>query len=102
MLFSGDLGRTDDAVMRPPAAPPRSDWVVVESTYGDRLHADGDAGEELAATIRRTAARGGMVLVPSFAVGRAQMLLHQAARQVELMTGRDAPLETMRAALHGE
>ena len=80
VLFSGDLGRADDDVMRPPAAPPRSDWVVVESTYGDRLHPQVDAAEELAATIRRTAARGGMVLVPSFAVARAQTLLHLIAR----------------------
>jgi metallo-beta-lactamase family protein len=92
VLFSGDLGRTDDDVMRPPEPPPGSDWVVVESTYGDRLHADVDAGETLAATIRRTAARGGMVLVPSFAVGRAQALLHLIARLKALQRIPDLPI----------
>lgn len=79
VLFSGDLGRADDLLMPPPAPPPRSDWVVVESTYGDRLHAPVDAAAELAAVIARTAARGGMVLIPAFAVARAQALLHVIA-----------------------
>jgi metallo-beta-lactamase family protein len=79
VLFSGDLGRSDDAVMHPPAPPPRSDRVVIESTYGDRLHAKVDAATELATVINRTAARGGLVLIPSFAVARAQTLLHLIA-----------------------
>lgn len=80
VLFSGDLGRADDELMQPPAHPPRSDWVVVESTYGDRLHLPHDASEQLAAVISRTAARGGIVVIPSFAVARAQALLHVIAR----------------------
>ena len=80
VLFSGDLGRADDEVMQPPAPPPASDWVVVESTYGDRLHGRVDAAHELAGVIKRTAARGGIVLIPSFAVARAQTLLHLIAR----------------------
>jgi len=80
VLFSGDLGRYDDLLMRDPAPAPRSDVVVMESTYGDREHLDHDPGEALAAIISRTAGRGGTVLIPAFAVGRAQLLLHVIAR----------------------
>ncbi|HEV2219887.1 MAG TPA: MBL fold metallo-hydrolase, partial [Casimicrobiaceae bacterium] len=80
VLFSGDVGRQHDLIMRTPAAPPAVDWLVVESTYGDRRHAPADAGEELAEVIRRTVARGGTVVVPSFAVGRAQALLYLVQR----------------------
>ena len=76
ILFSGDLGRSDDLLMRPPAAPDAADHVVIESTYGDRRHRDEDSLVALAEVINRTAARGGIVVIPSFAVGRAQTLLH--------------------------
>ena len=76
ILFSGDLGRDDDLMMRPPEAPEQADYVVVESTYGDRRHGDVDTLIELAEVINRTAARGGIVVIPAFAVGRAQTLLH--------------------------
>jgi len=76
ILFSGDLGRSDDALMRPPAPPESADIVLVESTYGNRLHADSNPLSALAEVIGRTASRGGMVIVPAFAVGRAQELLH--------------------------
>jgi metallo-beta-lactamase family protein len=76
LLFSGDLGRPDDLVMRPPAPPPAADTVVIESTYGDRLHVGDGALEQLAQVVNRTAARGGVVVIPAFAVGRAQTLLH--------------------------
>jgi len=76
ILFSGDLGRSDDLVMRPPEAPESADYVVVESTYGDRRHSDVDTLAALAEVINRTAARGGVVVIPSFAVGRAQTILH--------------------------
>ena len=79
VLFSGDLGRSDDILMLPPAAPPASDCVVIESTYGDRLHEEGDPAALLAQVIRRTAARGGVVVVPAFAVGRAQALMYLLA-----------------------
>jgi metallo-beta-lactamase family protein len=75
ILFSGDVGRPNDPLMLPPQAPPAADHVVVESTYGDRRHPDEDPGEELARIIRETAARGGITLIPSFALGRAQVLL---------------------------
>lgn len=76
VLFSGDLGRDDDLVMRPPATGQRADWVVTESTYGDRLHPAGDPVEQLGAIVRRTAARGGLVIMPAFAVGRTQSVLY--------------------------
>jgi metallo-beta-lactamase family protein len=79
ILFSGDLGRSDDLLMHPPAAPPACDHVVVESTYGNRTHARADAADQLAAVISRTCARGGIVVIPAFAVGRAQTLLHLIA-----------------------
>ncbi len=80
ILFSGDLGRYDDLLMRDPAEAPAADVLVMESTYGDRLHPDDDPGDELAAVIGRTIARGGSVVIPAFAVGRAQLLLHVIAR----------------------
>jgi metallo-beta-lactamase family protein len=80
LLFSGDLGRPDDLMMRAPAPPPAADWIVIESTYGDRRHVRVDAEAELATAINRVVERGGVIVVPSFAVGRAQLLLHLVAR----------------------
>ncbi|SCK20759.1 metallo-beta-lactamase family protein [Variovorax sp. HW608] len=77
VLFSGDIGRPDDLVMREPAPIRKADHIVVESTYGDRLHEpEAQAETALGQTITRTVARGGMVLIPAFAVGRAQLLLY--------------------------
>jgi metallo-beta-lactamase family protein len=78
-LFSGDLGRDHDILMRPPQPPAAADYVIVESTYGDRLHEAEDPATLLAETINRTAARGGIVVVPAFAVGRAQALMYLVA-----------------------
>lgn len=75
VLFSGDIGRDDDLLMPPPTAPGAPDWIVLESTYGDREHPDDDPFEAVAAPLRRTLERGGVVLVPAFAVARAQALL---------------------------
>jgi metallo-beta-lactamase family protein len=75
LLFSGDLGRPRDPIMRAPTAVEGADWLIVESTYGDRLHEPGDPRDKLADVVNRTAARGGVIVVPSFAVGRAQALL---------------------------
>ena len=80
ILFSGDLGRPDDALMLAPDAPPAADVVVCESTYGDREHPDEDLLAELAPALQRVAARGGTAVVPVFAVGRAQALLHAIAQ----------------------
>jgi metallo-beta-lactamase family protein len=75
VLFSGDLGRDQDVIMDPPEPRPPADVVVMEATYGDRLHDADDPAEALGAAIRRTVDRGGTVLIPAFSVGRTQTLL---------------------------
>ncbi len=76
VVFSGDLGRPHDSIMVEPRAVDHADYLIVESTYGDRLHANINPADELEPIITRTIARGGVVIVPSFAVGRAQTLLY--------------------------
>lgn len=76
VLFSGDLGRPDDAIMHAPVPIERADYIVVESTYGNRIHEVQDNESILGEAIKRTAARGGIVLIPAFALGRAQELLY--------------------------
>ncbi|MGR3271736.1 MBL fold metallo-hydrolase RNA specificity domain-containing protein [Thalassococcus profundi] len=78
--FSGDLGHDPDPLMRPPVPFEGADVLVCESTYGNRSHPDIDPEAELAPILKRTFARGGTVLIPSFAVGRAQGLMHHVAR----------------------
>lgn len=75
--FTGDLGRVDVPLLRDPEPLGDVDWYLTESTYGDREHED-EAGteEHLARVVARTAARGGKVLIPAFAVGRTQLLLY--------------------------
>ncbi len=80
VVFSGDVGRQNDVIMRPPEPIQKADVLVCESTYGDRLHSDTDPEQELAEIINTTAARGGVVLMPAFAVGRAQTLLYLVHR----------------------
>jgi metallo-beta-lactamase family protein len=75
LVFSGDLGRQHDTIMKAPEAVARADFLVVESTYGDRKHEATDADGELADVIVRTVKRGGTVVIPAFAVGRTQALL---------------------------
>ncbi len=76
LVFSGDLGRPHDPIMNPPTPLREADWLVVESTYGNRRHDPADPADKLADIINATAARGGVVLIPTFAVGRAQSLLY--------------------------
>ncbi len=83
ILFSGDLGRTDDLIMNPPAKAPAADTVLIESTYGDREHPQEDVLAELAPALQKLAKRGGVAVIPVFAVGRAQALLH-AIHQLKL------------------
>ncbi|MBI2379439.1 MAG: MBL fold metallo-hydrolase [Gammaproteobacteria bacterium] len=80
VFFSGDLGRSVDPVMRPPEPPSRCDYLIVESTYGDLRHPAEDTEARIGAIVRETAAKGGTVLLPAFAVGRAQTLLHLLTR----------------------
>ena len=75
VVFSGDLGRSGDPLMLPPETRPRADVVVIESTYGGRRHPDTDPEAELAEVVSRTIGRGGTLLIPAFAVGRAQGVL---------------------------
>ncbi|CAJ0875768.1 hypothetical protein AMST5_02724 [freshwater sediment metagenome] len=80
IVFSGDLGRYDDPLTVDPDPVHAADYLVVESTYGDRLHERGDPQDALGKIVERTIARGGTVIVPAFAVGRAQMLLYYLER----------------------
>jgi len=78
--FSGDMGRPNDPLMKPPVPLVQADVLVCESTYGDRVHPEINTQAELAPIISRVAARGGVVVIPAFAVGRAQILMLQIAR----------------------
>lgn len=75
ILFSGDLGRPDDLLMNPPDPALQADTVLIESTYGDRIHPKDDVLTELAVALQKVVKRGGVAVVPVFAVGRAQALL---------------------------
>ncbi len=76
VLFSGDVGRSKDILMCAPAVAEAADYVVIESTYGDRRHEKASPLDVLADAIERTVSRGGVVLIPAFAVGRAQALIY--------------------------
>jgi metallo-beta-lactamase family protein len=78
--FSGGLGRPNHPFLVAPDPPGAVDWLVVESTYGDRRHADDDMLARLGAVIERTIERGGNVLIPAFAVDRTEVILHHLAR----------------------
>jgi metallo-beta-lactamase family protein len=80
ILFSGDLGRFDDAMMLDPEPVSLADYLIVESTYGNRRHDQQNPQDALAEVINRTTARGGTVIIPAFAVGRVQSLLHHLER----------------------
>lgn len=98
IVFSGDIGRYGDPLMFDPEPVPNADYLLVESTYGDRLHPDTAPQQELAAIISRTVERGGSVIIPSFAVGRAQSLLYhinalrQAGRLPDVPVYLDSPM----------
>ena len=107
LVFSGDVGRQHDLLMPPPQKITRADVLLVESTYGNRQHPVEDSAARLAAVIRETVARGGSVLIPSFAVGRAQALLlvlHRlkAAGEIprELPVFLDSPMATQATELY--
>lgn len=92
VLFSGDLGRPDDLIMREPEPIARADYIVAESTYGNRLHDATDAEQLMGQVITRTAARGGIVVIPAFAVGRAQSLLYAIYRLKQRRQIPDLPI----------
>jgi metallo-beta-lactamase family protein len=77
LVFSADIGRTGLPIIRDPVMPGQADAVIMESTYGDRDHESVDqARDRLAAIVRETAARGGRILIPAFAVGRTQEIVY--------------------------
>jgi metallo-beta-lactamase family protein len=76
ILFGGDLGRYGSPVLPDPTSVESADVLLLESTYGDRLHPSEDGGARLAAVINETAQRGGRIIIPSFAVGRVEELLY--------------------------
>lgn len=76
LLFSGDLGRPSDPVMKPPAIIQSADYLVLESTYGNRIHEVLNPIEQLGEIIRKTSQRGGSIIIPAFAVGRTQSILY--------------------------
>ncbi len=86
--FSGDIGRRDLPILRDPVLPMNADYLIMESTYGDKAHRSPDmAYEELRAVVQKTIERGGKIIIPAFAVGRTQELsvfLHQMIRQGEI------------------
>lgn len=90
VVLSGDLGRNTHPILKAPAPPPDADFVLVESTYGDRDHED--PGEVLADAIRRTVARGGSVVIPAFAVDRTEILLHELSRLLRTGAIPDVPV----------
>ena len=93
IVFSGDVGNTNQPLLNDPKPVEEADYLVIESTYGDRLHnrARGDAVAELADCIQRAFDRGGNVVIPSFAVGRTQEMLYaiREIKQKGLVKGHD-------------
>jgi metallo-beta-lactamase family protein len=76
IVFSGDLGRYNEPILKDPEAPVRADYLLCESTYGDRDHPAGSVADELTEVINATVKRGGVIVIPAFAVDRTQTLLY--------------------------
>ncbi|WP_144604194.1 MBL fold metallo-hydrolase RNA specificity domain-containing protein [Algoriphagus algorifonticola] len=83
LVFSGDLGRFHDPLLFPPTLIPKADILWIESTYGDRIAPKVKPEEELGSAIRDTFDRGGLVIIPSFAVGRTQLVLYYLFKLME-------------------
>ncbi len=92
IVFSGDLGRPNDPILLPAEPVRAADYLVIESTYGDRAHGPEDSEAVLAEVINRTAKRGGVVVIPSFAVGRTQTLLYHIHALLERHDIPDLPV----------
>ena len=83
VIFSGDIGRYDQVILKDPVTPPvQADVLLCESTYGDRDHQPGDRAAEIAEVVNRVAHRGGCIVIPAFAVGRTQTFMYYL-RQLE-------------------
>jgi metallo-beta-lactamase family protein len=92
VVFSGDLGRPNSAIVVDPAPIQQTDYLLVESTYGNRKHEARDPEDVLAEIVNRTAGRGGSVLIPSFAVGRSQLLMYHLHRLKQARRIPDIPI----------
>jgi metallo-beta-lactamase family protein len=92
VLFTGDVGRPNDPLMRPPRTVAGAKNLVVESTYGNRRHERSDPGEQLGTVLARVLGRGGIVMIPAFAVGRSQAILLLIARLKAAGTIPDVPV----------
>jgi metallo-beta-lactamase family protein len=93
LLFSGDLGRKHLPILKDPDPVPGADYLVMESTYGDRLHGDIRGVEErLGAIVRRTVERGGKVIIPAFSVGRSQEVIYELHELIEAGDIPDIPI----------
>lgn len=98
IIFSGDVGRYVDLIMRAPEPLPDADYLVLESTYGDRVHEDEDVMSRMSKLINETYKNGGTIVIPAFAVGRAQHLLYiinqlKAAKKIpDIKTYLDSPM----------
>jgi metallo-beta-lactamase family protein len=83
VIFSGDIGRYDQVILKDPTTPPvQADVLLCESTYGDRNHEPGDPAAEIASVVNRVAQRGGCIVIPAFAIGRTQTFMYYL-RQLE-------------------
>ncbi len=80
ILFGGDLGRYGRPVLPDPSIVTEADYLLVESTYGDRIHDQDDSGARIASVISATAQRGGRVIIPAFAIGRVEELIYWLKR----------------------
>lgn len=98
IVFSGDVGRYDQDVMRDPMTPPHADILLVESTYGDRLHSRETPGTSLERAIQHVVRHDGVLVIPSFAVGRAQHIMYyirklqEAGRMPRMPVFLDSPM----------
>lgn len=83
VIFSDDIGRYDQVILKDPATPPvQADVLLCESTYGDRNHQPGDPAAEIASVVNRVSQRGGCIVIPAFAIGRTQTFMYYL-RQLE-------------------
>ncbi|MEO6213383.1 MAG: MBL fold metallo-hydrolase [Vicinamibacterales bacterium] len=108
ILFGGDLGRFGRPVLPDPTMVAAADYLLVESTYGNRVHEQDDNGEVLAALVRETAQRGGKMIIPAFAIGRVEELLYWIKRLEDekripvLPVFVDSPMATAALARYSE
>jgi metallo-beta-lactamase family protein len=106
IVFTGDLGRPTDAILRAPAPAYNVDYLVMESTYGDRLHKEEFSDDELARVVNESMERGGVLVIPAFAVGRSQTLLYvlreleEAGRIPEVPVYLDSPMANHALNIH--